>query len=296
MRVRSCAGSAWTRNVVRWLWSCPQGCCRDRWCAGGHRTSRSVAGRIGHVFLKCCVNGVRQRAEHSALPVTPVEIATDVGRVLAAGADAVHVHPKDVDGRDTLDPHVVAQVVTETRALSPTVSIGMTTGAWIDPDPQRRVADIAAWTVRPDFASVNWHEAGAEDVAEALLDRGGRRRGRALARRSGAGLARVPAPLGVYAVLVELADGLDEVATVRRSGPDPQRAARRPRRARRRSCCTVRDSSAWPALRHAADARPAGQDRPRGRAHAAGRHACAGQRHAGDRCPTRRYRSYVTSR
>jgi uncharacterized protein (DUF849 family) len=32
------------------------------------------------------------------------------------------------------------------------------------------VAAIAAWTARPDFASVNWHEDGAEDVAAALLE------------------------------------------------------------------------------------------------------------------------------
>ena len=165
------------------------------------------------MFLKCCVNGVRQRPEHPALPVTPIEIANDVARVLAAGADAMHIHPKDVDGRDTLDPEVVAQVLAETRALSLTVSLGITTGEWIDPDPGRRVAAIAAWAVRPDFASVNWHETGAEDVAEALRD-----------REVGveAGLWHVEAAQGWLAsplrtsclrVLVELADGLDEDAT-----------------------------------------------------------------------------------
>ncbi len=203
------------------------------------------------MFLKCCVNGVRQRAEHSALPVTPVEIATDVGRVLAAGADAVHVHPKDVDGRDTLDPHVVAEVVTETRALSPTVSIGTTTGAWIDPDPQRRVADIAAWTVCPDFASVNWHEAGAEDVAAALLDRGvGVEAGLWHVEAARAWLES-PLRAACMRVLVELADGLDEVATVVEAdrildvlhdvpGDPPP------------ILLHGQDSSAWPALRHAA--------------------------------------------
>lgn len=52
------------------------------------------------------------------------------------------------------------------------VPVGVTTGAWAEPDPERRVAHIRAWTVLPDHASVNWHEPGAEAVAAALLDRG----------------------------------------------------------------------------------------------------------------------------
>jgi uncharacterized protein (DUF849 family) len=203
------------------------------------------------VFLKCCVNGVRQRPEHPALPVTPIEIATDVARVLAAGADAVHVHPKDVDGRDSLDPRVVAAVVTETRALSSTVSLGTTTGAWIDPDPDRRVAAIAAWTVRPDFASVNWHESGAEDVAAALLDQGvGVEAGLWHVEAARAWLAS-PMRGACIRVLVELADGLDEVATVAEADRildvlhdapgDPA------------ILLHGQESSAWPALRRAAE-------------------------------------------
>ncbi len=204
------------------------------------------------MFLKCCVNGARERPEHPALPVTPTEVADDVARVLAAGADAVHVHPKDADGRDTLDPEAVAQVVTGTRALSPTVSLGTTTGAWIDPDPRRRVAAIAAWTVRPDFASVNWHEAGSEDVARALLDRGvGVEAGLWHVEAARAWLAS-PLREACLRVLVELADGLDEDATALEAD---------------RILEVLRDvpgepvpillhgqgSSAWPALRRAAE-------------------------------------------
>jgi uncharacterized protein (DUF849 family) len=58
------------------------------------------------------------------------------------------------------------------RAAVPGVSLGVTTGAWIAPDPAERVAHIRRWTVLPDHASVNWHEDGADEVALALLDRG----------------------------------------------------------------------------------------------------------------------------
>ena len=206
------------------------------------------------MFLKCCVNGARQRAEHPALPVTPIEVANDVARVVAAGADAVHVHPKDADGRDTLDPRVVAELVTETRAVSPTVSLGTTTGASIDPDPRRRIAAIAAWTVLPNFISVNCsaHEAGAEDVAAALLDRGvGVEAGLWHVDAARAWLAS-PLRNECVRVLVELADGLDEIATVveadrildvlHDTSGDPAPIL-----------LHGQESSAWPALRRAAE-------------------------------------------
>ena len=63
-------------------------------------------------------------------------------------------------------------MLTAVRAAAPGLPVGVTTGAWAEPDPDARVALIEAWTVLPDFASVNWHEAGAERVAAALLDRG----------------------------------------------------------------------------------------------------------------------------
>lgn len=123
-------------------------------------------------MLKACLNGPRRRHEHRALPVTAAEIAADARRVVAAGADALHVHPKDGDGSDTLDAATVDAVVTAVRAVVPGVPVGVTTGAWSEPDPGRRVTAVGGWTVRPDFASVNWHEPGASLVAHALLGMG----------------------------------------------------------------------------------------------------------------------------
>jgi uncharacterized protein (DUF849 family) len=42
------------------------------------------------MLLKACVNGPRRPGEHRAQPVTAADLATDVRRVVAAGADAVH--------------------------------------------------------------------------------------------------------------------------------------------------------------------------------------------------------------
>jgi uncharacterized protein (DUF849 family) len=123
-------------------------------------------------LLKACLNGARGPAQHPALPVTPDQLARDSVAAQTAGADAVHLHVKDADGADTLLPSELAAVLPAVRAAAPGLPVGVTTGAWAEPDPDARAALIEAWTALPDFASVNWHEAGAERVAAALLDRG----------------------------------------------------------------------------------------------------------------------------
>ncbi|MEV0152328.1 3-keto-5-aminohexanoate cleavage protein [Micromonospora sp. NPDC050686] len=123
-------------------------------------------------MLKACLNGSRSRDEHPAVPVTPTELAADAARCAASGAAAVHVHPRDAHGVESLAPDVIAAAVTAIRAARPGLPVGVSTGAWIEPDPAARVAAVRAWTVLPDFASVNAHEDGADAVAEALYGRG----------------------------------------------------------------------------------------------------------------------------
>lgn len=123
------------------------------------------------MMLKACLNGWRSPSEHPALPTTPAAIAKDAAAVVAAGADALHVHPKGDDGADTLEPQMVAEVVDAVRAAVPGIPVGVTTGAWTAHDSGVRLGLISQWTVLPDFASVNWHEPGAQSVAELLLSR-----------------------------------------------------------------------------------------------------------------------------
>jgi uncharacterized protein (DUF849 family) len=104
--------------------------------------------------------------------VTPAAIAADAAAAVAAGADALHIHPKDSAGRDTLEPGVVAAVLEAVQAAVPGVAVGLTTGASAAPGPAERIAAVRGWTVRPDFASVNWHEPGSPDLAETLLGMG----------------------------------------------------------------------------------------------------------------------------
>ncbi|MGY0022854.1 3-keto-5-aminohexanoate cleavage protein [Streptomyces sp. cg35] len=123
------------------------------------------------VFVQVCPNGARGAQDGAAVPLSPGALAEAAGAAVVAGASDVHVHPKTPCGQDTLSPRSVAATLTAIRARV-AVPVGVTTGAWAEPDPAARVARIRAWTVLPDHASVNWHEEGAEAVAAALLDRG----------------------------------------------------------------------------------------------------------------------------
>ncbi|MFH8491685.1 3-keto-5-aminohexanoate cleavage protein [Streptomyces longisporoflavus] len=122
-------------------------------------------------MMQVCVNGARGAGDGALIPLSPGAMAESVARAVAAGARDVHVHPKSPCGQDTLAPRAVAAALEAVRSVT-SVPVGVTTGAWAEQDPERRVAQIHAWTVLPDHASVNWHEPGAEAVAAALLERG----------------------------------------------------------------------------------------------------------------------------
>ncbi|MFI6438228.1 3-keto-5-aminohexanoate cleavage protein [Streptomyces sp. NPDC050759] len=122
-------------------------------------------------MVQVCLNGPRGAADGTAVPLTPESMAQAAAEAVAAGATDIHVHPKTPCGRDSLSPRVVAATLEAIRARV-SVPVGVTTGAWAEPDPAARLARVRGWTVLPDHASVNWHEEGAESLAEALIDLG----------------------------------------------------------------------------------------------------------------------------
>lgn len=121
--------------------------------------------------MQVCLNGTRGPGDSPAVPMSPGAMAESAARAVAAGACDVHVHPRTPCGSDTLSPRVLAVTLPALRKVVG-VPVGVTTGAWAEPDPVRRVERVRAWTVLPDHASVNWHEPGAEELAAALLERG----------------------------------------------------------------------------------------------------------------------------
>jgi len=122
------------------------------------------------MLLKACLNGRRTKSEHPKVPVTAGELARDAKRCFEAGAGAVHFHPRNAEGKETLDPRVVLLSVNTIRNACPNLPIGVTTAEWIDRSEEERLHFIERWEdPRPDFASVNFWEAQASQVCE-LLD------------------------------------------------------------------------------------------------------------------------------
>jgi len=123
------------------------------------------------VLLQACLNGSRSGHDHPAVPLTPAQTAVDAAGAVAAGAGALHIHPRDPDGSETLAPDAVAAALDATRSAVE-VPVGVTTGAWLAPSAAARLSMIDRWSVVPDFASVNFHEEGAPELAAELLARG----------------------------------------------------------------------------------------------------------------------------
>ena len=125
---------------------------------------------MGWVLLQAALNGPFGKDLHPKLPVSVDELARDAAACVAAGAQAIHLHPRDADGAERLDAQVVNAVVAAVRDACG-VPVGVSTGAWIEPDPGRRLELVAGWSA-PDYASVNLSEEGAADTMRTLLDGG----------------------------------------------------------------------------------------------------------------------------
>jgi uncharacterized protein (DUF849 family) len=124
------------------------------------------------MLLQVCPNGPHKSDDHPRLPLTIGELTESIGSALAAGASEAHVHPKNSAGEDSLHPDDVNPLVEALRTSHPTLPIGVTTGIWAVRDHGQRMAQVSDWRSLPDYASVNWHEDGAEELADLLLDLG----------------------------------------------------------------------------------------------------------------------------
>ncbi|WP_426514615.1 3-keto-5-aminohexanoate cleavage protein [Dactylosporangium sp. McL0621] len=128
--------------------------------------------------LKAALNGGRAPGEHPALPCSPAELAEAAQRSVAAGAEAVHLHPRDDTGAESLAAADVGAAVAAVRQTCPATPVGVTTGLWITGrDVTARQAAVAAWAglpryQLPDFASVNVSEPGFTALAATLGELG----------------------------------------------------------------------------------------------------------------------------
>lgn len=122
------------------------------------------------VLIQAALNGDRTRSDHERVPLTIAELTRDAVACVAAGAGAIHLHPRDAEGRERLDAAIVDEVVITVREACG-VPVGVTTGEWIEPDLDRRLATVRAWHA-PDYSSVNLSEPGSVEMMNALLEAG----------------------------------------------------------------------------------------------------------------------------
>jgi len=124
------------------------------------------------VLIKACINGARRPDAHPALPTTPIALGWADAAAVRAGAGAVHLHVRGPDREQSLQADDVARCVDAARRAIGSVPLGISTLLSIVPNPDERVSVVSKWTVLPDFASVNFSEAGSPALATLLIEKG----------------------------------------------------------------------------------------------------------------------------
>jgi uncharacterized protein (DUF849 family) len=166
------------------------------------------------VGVKACLNGGRTREEHPAVPLTAAELAAEAKAARAAGAFAVHFHPRDRDGRQTLAASFCDAAVAAVRSAAPRIPVGLSTAEAIDPDPFARAAALSRWRTRPDFVSVNLSETGWAGIVRAALQADIAVEAGLATPADAEQLAASPFGHRVLRALVEVEGGADEARAV----------------------------------------------------------------------------------
>jgi uncharacterized protein (DUF849 family) len=122
------------------------------------------------MLLQAALNGRRTTSDHAGVPITPAQLQADAMACERLGARAFHVHPRDPEGVERLDPQWVDAAANAVHDVS-RWPVSVSTGAWMEGDQRRRVALLSRWT-GPDSATVNLSEDEAIDTMRALLGSG----------------------------------------------------------------------------------------------------------------------------
>jgi uncharacterized protein (DUF849 family) len=170
--------------------------------------------------VEACLNGGRTRAEHAGVPLTPAELGADARAVRAAGAFAVHVHPRDGQGLATMDAKACDAAVAAIRAATPGLPVGLSTSVAIDPDPFARAAAIRGWRQHPDFVAVSVSELGWAGIARAALHAGIAVEASLAAPADAEELRRSPFAHQVLRALIEVEGGADDARAIAELVPD----------------------------------------------------------------------------
>ena len=171
-------------------------------------------------MVQACLNGARRREDHAAVPLSPAELAADASAVRRVGAFAVHMHPRDTSGVQTLRARECDAAVTAVRRAVPGLSVGLSTAEAIDPDPFARAAAVETWRERPDFVSVNLSELGWMGIVRSALHAGIGFEAGLASPADAERLARSPFTHQVLRALVEVDGGAEDARAISELVPD----------------------------------------------------------------------------
>lgn len=124
------------------------------------------------MMLQACLNGSRSKSFNTGVPLSVEELARDARAVIEAGADELHLHPRNADGLETLEAVDVTAALRAVRNAAPGTPIGLSTHWAIPPGGVARRQKIGAWTTLPDYVSVNLIEEDAPEVISLVLEKG----------------------------------------------------------------------------------------------------------------------------
>ena len=107
--------------------------------------------------LMVAPNGARRmRGDHPELPVTPEQTAETAAACFAAGAQALHLHVRDDEGRHSLDAGRYREALDAVRESAPGMDVQITTESAGIYDAAAQLACLEA--LRPAAASVSVRE------------------------------------------------------------------------------------------------------------------------------------------
>jgi uncharacterized protein (DUF849 family) len=123
-------------------------------------------------MLQGCLNGNRTKLFSAAVPYTAAELARDAIAAVRAGASELHVHPRNAEGFESLEPADVAAALNAIRAAVPGVPVGVSTHWDIGPGGRQRQKPMSAWSILPNYVSVNLIEDDAPEMISRVLGKG----------------------------------------------------------------------------------------------------------------------------
>ena len=119
--------------------------------------------------MQIAINGNRN---DSIVPKTMESIVESAISSIKKGAESIHFHPRDENGKETLKGIYVNNQIEKLRTQLKNIPIGISTGEWIEPNLNKRLEQIDSWQNLPDFVSINYDETGFEKVTKLISEKG----------------------------------------------------------------------------------------------------------------------------